>query len=118
MTSVMTLSPTDMFVIAWITPMGIVNTNAGGMDVSRQANIQDSLADAQMRRASTKAQTGNCVSHTSMTTIPNKNMVTAKEVSIQTYLTSTVDSRTEDGKIPPIWDLLVHGHETSMDIRL
>jgi hypothetical protein len=88
----MTLSPTDMFVIAWITPMGIVNTNAGRMDVSRQANIQDSLADAPMRRASTKAQTGNYVSHTSMTIIPNKNMVTAKEVSIQTCLTSILNS--------------------------
>jgi hypothetical protein len=71
-----------------------------------------------MRRASTKAHTGNCVVHTSMAMIPNKNMVTAKDVSIQTCLTSTIDLLTEDGEIPPVWDLLVHGHETSMDIRL
>ena len=71
-----------------------------------------------MRRASTKAQTDSCASHTSMTTIPNKNMVATKEVSIQTCLTSTTDPRTEDGEIPPIWDFLVHGHETSMYIGL
>ena len=44
-------------------------------------------------------------------------MTTAKEVSIQTYLTSRIDPRTDD-EIPPIWDLHVHGHETSMYIRL
>jgi hypothetical protein len=29
-----------------------------------------------------------------------------------------VDARTEYGEIPPIRDLFVYGHETSMDIRL
>jgi hypothetical protein len=113
----MTLSQTRWLVMAWITPTGIVYANATRRSVNRQANIQDSLADAQMRE-STKPQTGNYVSHTSMTTIPNKNMVTAEEVGIQTYLTSGIDPRTEDDDIPPIWDLHVHGHETSMYIRL
>jgi hypothetical protein len=29
-----------------------------------------------------------------------------------------IDGRTEYGEIPPIRDLLVNGHEASMDIRL
>jgi hypothetical protein len=34
------------------------------------------------------------------------------------HLTFVIDERTEDEEIPPIWDLLINRHQSSMDIRL
>ena len=69
-----------------------------------------------MMRASTKAQTGNCVSQTSIATTPHTNMVTAKDISI--YHIRSLNGRTKDENIPPIGDFLVYRHEASVDIRL
>jgi hypothetical protein len=45
--------------------------------------------------ASTKAQTGNCVSHTSMTTIPKMNISTENDISTLSRLASGIDALTE-----------------------
>jgi hypothetical protein len=74
--------------------------------------------DTQIRRASTKAQMGNWVFHTSIATIPNMNIVTAKHIGTQMREVKPIGACTEDGEIPPIWDLPVYGHETGMDIGL
>jgi len=65
-----------------------------------------------------KAQTGNSVSHLSMAITPNTNVVTTRNFRIQAHLTFVIDERTEDKEIPPIGDLLINRHQTSMDIRL
>jgi hypothetical protein len=64
------------------------------------------------------------VSHTSMTMAPNTNAITVEDVEdviTQAWGPSwglVSDGLTEYGEIPPIGDLLVNGHETSMDIGL
>lgn len=80
----------------------------------RRTKIRQNI---QIKRASTNAHTGKSVSHTSMAMTPNPNMVT----EIGKYLTSEIDctnERTEYRQVPPIRDLLVHGHEAGVDIRL
>jgi hypothetical protein len=79
---------------------------------------KDGPGDAQITRENTKAQTGNWVFHTSIATIPNTNMVTEKHIGTQTREVKAIGARTEDGEIPPIWDLPVYGHETGVDIGL
>ena len=74
--------------------------------------------NAPMQRASTKPHTGNCVSHTSIETTPNTNMETEKDISTLRPIALILVQRTEYRQIPPIGDLLVDGHETSMGIRL
>jgi hypothetical protein len=53
-----------------------------------------------------------------MANIPNANVVTAKHFRIQAHVTFVIDERTEDQEIPPIGDLLINRHQTSVDIRL
>ena len=65
-----------------------------------------------------KAQTGNSVFHLSMVNTPNATVITAKDFRIQPHLTIMIDERTEDEEIPPIGDLLINRHHTSMDIKL
>jgi hypothetical protein len=71
-----------------------------------------------MMRANTKPHTGSSVSHASIVITPNANVITEKGFRTQGHLGLMIDARTEDGEIPPIGDLLVNRHQTSMDIRL
>jgi hypothetical protein len=95
-----------------------MNTNAEGHNFNRQEYNQECPLDAPMMRANTKAHTGSSVSHTSIVMTPNANVITEKGVRTQAHLALMIDARTEDGEIPPIGDLLVNGHQTSVDIRL
>ena len=83
MSSVRTLRPISWFAIARMTPIGIVYMNAKYGEEARQlGNNPDGVSrNAQMVRARTKAQTGNCVSQTSMAMTPDTNMDTVKGVS-------------------------------------
>jgi hypothetical protein len=71
-----------------------------------------------MIRANTKAHTGSSVSHTSIVMTANANVITEKGIRTQGHLRLMIDPRTEDGEIPPIGDVLVNGHQTSVDIGL
>lgn len=73
--------PICWFVMAWIMPMGIVYTNAGGysLDELGEAN----MTDLQIIKASTNAQTGNCVFHTSIEMTPKTNMDTVPNANHQ-----------------------------------
>jgi hypothetical protein len=71
-----------------------------------------------MMRANTKPHTGSSVSHTSIAITPNANVITGRGIRTQVHLRLMIDVHTEDDEIPPIGDLLVNGHQTSMDIRL
>jgi len=79
--SVMTFSPTCWFVMAWVTPMGIMYMNAENGDVNASENHKQNHINAPMQRASTKPHTGTWVSHTSIETTPNTNMETEKDIS-------------------------------------
>jgi hypothetical protein len=118
MTSARTLSSTSKFVIARITPIGTVYTNAEGRNFNRRKYNQECPPDVQMMRANTKAHTGSSVFHTSIVMTLNANIITEKGVRIQAHLRLMIDARTEDGEIPPIGDFLVYGHQTSVDIGL
>jgi hypothetical protein len=71
-----------------------------------------------MIRENMKAHTGSSVSHISIAMIPNANVITEKGVKTHAHSTLMIDARTEDGEIPPIGDLLVNRHQTSVYIRL
>src|SRR5438270_1140610 len=74
-----------------------------------------------MTRARMNHWTGNWVCQPSMTAIPKANMVTRRGIKIKHQKSGIREkgvAPTEDGSIPPLGDLRVTRHETSVDIRL
>jgi hypothetical protein len=53
-----------------------------------------------------------------MTTTPNTNMVTENIIITLSRFAIQFRAQTKYGQIPPIGNLLVYRHESSMDIRL
>jgi hypothetical protein len=86
--------------------------------ISISENTQECPTDTQMMKENTNAQTESSLSHTSIAITPSTNVITAKYVRIRARLAFVSDARTEDAEIPPIGDILVSCHETSVDIRL